>query len=100
MKAAHYKKGVLEIVSRAREINPQIGNYEDHKPSGPDHFQIMLSNGTMILPRQVAHSQQEFPAQVSKDWVVEIANTFDQNSVEARNQSSGFFGNLMSKFLN
>lgn len=98
MKNSQYKKGVLEIVSRAREINPQIGNYQDHQPSGPDHFQIKLSNGTLTLPRQVAYSQQEFPAKVSTDWVAEIANTFEQTSAEARNQSRGFLANLMNKF--
>lgn len=88
---------MLEIVSRARQMNPQIGNYQDHQPSGPDHFQIRLSNGTLMLPRQVAHSQQEFPNKVSNEWVAEIANTFEQASAEARNQSRGFLGNLLSK---
>ncbi len=97
MKNAQYKKGVLEIVSRAREINPQIGNYSTHQPSGPDHFQITLSNGTLTLPRRVAQNQQEFPTEVSSEWVAEIANTFEQSSVEARNQSRGFLGNLLNK---
>lgn len=98
VKNSQYKKGVLEIISRARQVNPQIGNYQDHQPSGPDHFQIKLSNGTLMLPRQVAHSQQEFPNKVSSEWVAEIANTFEQASAEARNESKGFFGNLFSKF--
>ena len=94
MKTAQYKKGVLEIVSRAREINPTIGNYQEHKPSGPDHFQIALSNGTLTLPRQVAQRQQEFPTQVSTEWVAEIANTFEKVSADARKQSG------IEKFLN
>lgn len=96
MKNAQYKKGVLEIVSRAREINPQIGNYQEHKPSGPDHFQITLSNGTLTLPRLVAQNQQEFPAQVSKEWVAEIANTFEKGSIEARKPSG--IEKFLSKF--
>jgi hypothetical protein len=94
MKTTTYKKGVQEIVSRAQQINPQIGSYQDHKPSGPDHFHITLSNGSLILPRLVAQNQQEFPDQVSRDWVAEIANTFEQSSTEAR-QQSGF-----ERFLN
>lgn len=96
MKAALYKKGVQEIVSRAQEINPAIGAYLDHKPSGPDHFQITLSNGTLILPRQVAQHQQEFPANVSRDWVAEIANTFEKQAAEARKPS--VFERLMNRF--
>lgn len=95
MKSAEYKKGVREIVSRAREINPQIGNYSAHQPSGPDHYQITLSNGTLMLPRRVAQNQQEFPTQVSAEWVAEIANTFEKSSAEARSH-----GGFLEKFLN
>lgn len=98
MKNTQYKKGIIEIVSRAQEINPQIGSYQNHQPAGPDHFQISLSNGKLMLPRLVAQNQQEFPDQVSRDWVAEIANTFEKSSGEARNQSRGFFSNLFSKF--
>jgi hypothetical protein len=98
VKNTQYKKGVLEIVSRAREINPEIGTYQDHKAAGPDHFQISLSNGKLMLPRMVAQNQQEFPAQVTKDWVAEIAKSFEQSSVEARNESKGFIGSLLNKF--
>jgi len=94
MKTATYKKGVQEIVSRAQEINPQIGSYQDHRPSGPDHFQITLSNGTLILPRLVAQNQQEFPEQVSREWVAEIANTFEKGASEARQQT------VFERFLN
>jgi hypothetical protein len=94
VKTAEYKKGVREIVSRAREINPEIGSYSNHKPSGPDHFQISLSNGTLTLPRRVAQNQQEFPTQVSVEWVAEIANTFEKSSEDARKQSG------IERFLN
>lgn len=97
MKTAEYKKGVLEIVSRTREINPEIGNYSGHQPSGPDHFQITLSNGTLLLPRMVAQSQQEIPAKVTTEWVAEIANTFEKRSVEAR-QHSGLFEKFLGRF--
>lgn len=97
MKTTQYKKGVQEIVSRARAVNPQIGSYSAHQPSGPDHFQIKLSNGTLTLPRRVAQNQQEFPAQVTAEWVAEIANTFEQSSAEAR-KSSGFVDKLLSRF--
>lgn len=96
MKSATYKKGVQEIVSRAQEINPQIGSYQDHKPAGPDHFHITLSNGTLILPRLVAQNQQEFPDKVSRDWVAEIANTFAKGSAEARKPS--VFERLVNRF--
>lgn len=96
MKTAQYKKGVLEIISRAREINPQIGKYVDHQPSGPDHFQIRVSNGSLTLPRQVAHSQEEFPSNVSREWVVEISNTFEASAVEARKHT----GTIITRFLN
>lgn len=97
MKTSDYKKGVREIVSRAREINPEIGDYQVHKPSGPDHFQITLSNGTLMLPRQVAHSQQEFPTRVSTEWVAEIANTFEKNQAQARTHT-GFIEKLLNRF--
>lgn len=94
MKKSDYKKGVREIVSRAREIKPEIGEYSTHQPSGPDHFQITLSNGTMVLPRRVAQNQQEFPSEVTAEWVAEIANTFEEGAVEARKPSG------IEKFLN
>jgi hypothetical protein len=97
VKTEKYKKGVLEIVSRARAINPQIGNYSTHQPSGPDHFQITLSNGTLTLPRRVAQNQQEFPTQVTTEWVAEIANTFEKSSAEARIHS-GFVEKLLNRF--
>lgn len=46
----------------------------------------------------VVQSQQEFPDKVTKDWVAEIAKSFEQSSVEARNESKGFIGNLLNKF--
>lgn len=97
MKSSEYKKGVREIVARVREINPQIGNYAAHQASGPDHFQITLSNGKLTLPRRVAQNQQEFPSQVSAEWVAEIANTFEKSSVEAR-AHAGFLDKLLNRF--
>jgi hypothetical protein len=97
VKTTEYKKGVREIVSRAQEINPEIGNYAAHQPSGPDHFQITVSNGTLTLPRRVAQNQQEFPTQVTTDWVAEIANTFEKNSAEAR-AHSGFMEKILNRF--
>jgi hypothetical protein len=97
VKTVDYKKGVREIVSRAREINPEIGNYAAHEPSGPDHFQITLSNGKLTLPRRVAQNQQEFPTQVTTEWVAEIANTFEKSSAEAR-KHTGFIEKLLNRF--
>ena len=97
MKTPHYKKGVRDIVARAREVNPQIGNYVEHKPAGTDHFHVTLSNGTLTLPRQVAHRQEEFPTQVSTEWVAEIANTFEKSASDARNHG-GFIENFLNRF--
>jgi hypothetical protein len=92
-----YKKGVREIVSRAQEINPEIGNYASHQPSGPDHFQITVSNGKLILPRRVAQNQQESSTQVTTEWVAEIANTFEKSSADAR-KHTGFVEKFLNRF--
>lgn len=81
MKTNPYKTGVLNIIARIKNYNPTVGEYVSHYMTSDMEFLIQLTNGSLKLPPEVAHSQEVFPALVPEAWIIEIEKTFVKNPV-------------------
>jgi hypothetical protein len=76
MNTNQYKTGVLRLIARIKNYNPEIGQYISHAIASDREFLIQLTNGTLKLPPEVAHSQEVFPALVPEAWIIEIEKSF------------------------
>lgn len=76
MNTSQYKAGVLDIIARIKNYNPDIGSYISHAVDQDMEFVIQLTNGTLKLPPEVAHSQEVFPALVPESWIIEIERSY------------------------
>ena len=73
---------IMEMIVRARQINPQIGNYKSHA-FVLEHpwFYIQLDNGTL---RILAELTQDFSANPTANWEAEIASIASTFELGAR----------------
>lgn len=85
MKTNPYKTGVLTIIARIKNYNPSIGEYVSHELTPDMEFLVQLTQGTLKLPPEVAHSQEIFPALVPEEWIREIEQSFVKSLVPVRN---------------
>lgn len=76
MITSQYKTGVLKLISRIRNYHPEIGQYIFHSVAPDKEFIIQLTNGTLKVPPEVAHSQEVFPALVPEAWIMEIGKSY------------------------
>lgn len=76
MTTNQYQDGVQKLVARIKRYNPEIGQYLSHSIAHDNEFIIQLTNGTLKLPPEVAHSQEEFPALVPEAWIMEMERSF------------------------
>lgn len=79
MITSQYKTGVLNLIARIKNYNPEIGQYISHSLAHDKEFVIRLSNGTLKVPPEVAHSQEVFPALVPEAWIMEIERSYVKN---------------------
>lgn len=84
MNTSQYKTGVQDLIARIKNYNPEIGQYVSHSVAPDEEFLIQLTNGTLKLPPEVAHSQEVFPALVPEHWIVEIGKSFVKSLVQIR----------------
>src|ERR1700761_4313978 len=56
-----YKKGVMALMRKASEINPQVGNYQTHYLNSQGHFIVQLSNGKLEIDLNLARESDENP---------------------------------------
>ena len=99
MNTNQYKTGVLKLIARIKNYNPEIGQYISHSIAGDMEFIIQLTNGTMKLPPEVAHSQEVFPALVPEAWVIEIERSFVKSPIQVRVPESGSKWKVVFSFL-
>lgn len=79
MITTQYKTGVLTLIARIKNYNTEVGQYISHSVAPDMEFVIQLTNGTLKLPPEVAHSQEVFPALVPESWVMEIEKSFTKS---------------------
>jgi hypothetical protein len=81
MITSQYKTGVLNLIARIKNYNSDIGQYISHSVAPDNEFVIQLTNGTLKVPPEVAHSQEAFPALVPEAWIVEIERSYVKSVV-------------------
>jgi hypothetical protein len=76
IKSTDYSNGVMAITNLAREINPQIGNYQEHFFIENFGFIVRLSNGGIKIPSEVAKDYEVNPHTVTRAIVKEVAESY------------------------
>lgn len=79
-KTTQYSGGVRGILTRARQYNPEIGNYVEHFINERFSFTIRLSNGRIEMPMEMAHDQETMPSSISEERIQNIAQRFQNNN--------------------
>lgn len=68
--------GVQSIVNRARELNPKIGIYQEHFINDNFRFVVRLSNGRLVMSREIAEDFQVQPDSVTQERLQRVADTY------------------------
>lgn len=84
MQRGPHRKGVCDLIERVRQFNPRIGEYVKHGlPDEKEMMTVNLTNGTIRMHIDAAHSQEAFPVHVPHEWITEIEGTFEESKVAA-----------------
>jgi hypothetical protein len=77
-----HRVGIIKILERAREYNPEIGEYKKHilNPLDPTTYSVDVTNGYIILSMEKADDQDKFPSNVSEADIQKIAKSFINNN--------------------
>lgn len=70
------KRGVISITNLAREINPEIGSYQEHFINELFGFSVRLSNGAISMSIEVAEDYEVQPSSVTQERIEKVANSF------------------------
>lgn len=76
IKTTDYTIGVKRVISRAREINSEIGFYQEHFITEHFGFIIRLSNGRLEMSIEVAQDCEAQSSSVTVDRIECVAKTF------------------------
>jgi len=69
--------GVVGVISLARNVNPEIGDYEEHF-TNEMRFIALLSNGRIEVPKDIAKAFEAHPSSATPDKVEQVLQTFRQ----------------------
>lgn len=75
-KTDKYKNGVISITNLSRQINPEIGNYQEHYFNELFGFSVKLSNGSISMPLEIAQDYEAQPDSVAQERINKVAQTF------------------------
>lgn len=79
-KTNQYQSGVQGIIIRARQYNPNIGEYVEHFDNESFNFTVRLSNGRVNISSNTAHDQETMPTSISEERIRQIANKFQSDN--------------------
>lgn len=79
-KTNQYQSGVQGIIIRARQYNPNIGDYIEHFVNESFNFTVKLSNGRINISSNTAQDQEAMPTSISEDRIRQIANKFQSDN--------------------
>ncbi len=99
MITSQYKTGVLTLIARIKNYNPELGQYISHAIAPDQEFIIQLTNGTLKLPPEVAHSQEVFPALVPESWIMEIGRSYVRGMVPVQRMEPKSSWKVIFSFL-
>lgn len=68
--------GVISVTGLAREINPEIGSYQEHYINESFGFSVRLSNGAINMSIEVAQDYEAQPSSVTPERIEKVANTY------------------------
>lgn len=83
-KTNQYQNGVIGIISRARNVNPEIGNYVEHFINDNFRIVVRLSNGRMQIPLEYAQDQETSPESIDNGIITRITNSFQNNNPQTQ----------------
>lgn len=75
-KTTQYQSSVMAVISLARTINPEIGDYLEHFITVDFGFTIRLSNGSINISIEVAEDYEAQPICVTRDRIENVVNSF------------------------
>ncbi|HBU78154.1 MAG TPA: hypothetical protein DEF18_08635 [Muricauda sp.] len=78
-KSTENTNGVTGIVSEARILNPEIGNYEEHFINERFRYIVRLSNGRLEMSREIVQDYEIQPNSISKERIQRVADSFSNS---------------------
>ena len=78
-KSTEFTTGVINITNLAREVNPEIGSYQEHFSIENFGFIVLLSNGGVKISRELAHFCETLPGSVTKESIKVVAESYWRN---------------------
>jgi hypothetical protein len=70
------RNGVIGVTNLARNVNPDIGYYQEHYINEGFGFSVRLSNGAINMSIEVAQDFEAHQSSVTPDRVEIVAKTF------------------------
>lgn len=70
-------RGVIAVTNLARQINSEIGDYEEHFINENFGYSVRLSNkGAITMSSEIAQDYEVLPSSVTPQRVQQVANSF------------------------
>lgn len=71
------KNGVIGVLSLARQVNPEIGNYLEHFINENFRFLVKLTdNGAISMSREISRDYEALPNSITKERIDKVVDTF------------------------
>ncbi|WP_295201964.1 hypothetical protein [uncultured Chryseobacterium sp.] len=74
------QNGVIHIIGRAKQYDPEIGNYEEHFINERFDYTVRLSNGRIVVPRSMAQDQEAQPSSIDEKHIQSVAANFKNDN--------------------
>lgn len=78
-KSTENTNGVTGIVSEAKILNPEIGNYKEHFINERFRYIVRLSNGRLEMSREIAQDYEIQSNSISKERIQRVADSFSNS---------------------
>lgn len=78
-KTTEQTRGVIAITELVREINPNIGTYEEHFSIENFEFIVRLSNGGIKIARELARDYEMDAGSIIRKAIEDVAASYWKN---------------------
>lgn len=68
--------GVMGVTSLARNLNTQIGSYQEHFLNENFGYSVRLTNGAIRMSREIAEDFETMQSSVTDERVQRVAETY------------------------
>jgi hypothetical protein len=76
VRTSKYFYGVIGVLTIARNVNPDIGPYQEHFIDENFGFTVRLSNGTLHMSEEIALDYEVLSRSVTPDRIAIVAKSF------------------------